>query len=726
MRRKLLKNISTIIIIMLIFTLIPQITVSAAAAGVPGKNTLQCNQWGEDVDGNYDITVNMWYGNNGTSYKLYERFGLNGEYKIIKEGILTDSSPNPQNFTIPIRGTSKNGMYYYYVELINQFGSTKGDTISVQVGGGEHSNIVLSGIDNEKSEYQFTINQGNNNIKLYNKSNVNSTFTVSTNNKTVIDAKIINGNNLVINGLESGRSSLKITDENTGEVRYVGIRVREKNGQLPGIPKYVSLGQVSEDSKNDLDFWKDFSDDDKNKRVDIRYIYLNDGPINGWRKSTTEDGGRAKKYISESLKLGMIPYFVYYNIPDTAEDYNIDLRHINDREYMSAYYEDLIFFLDIVREYAGDELVGIVLEPDFLGYMMQQSGKRPNEITAIGVESAYESGVLIKGVDPEFPNTVTGLCESINYIINKSNLNITFGWQFNTWGYAKQGVPGQGLMHATEYMGYTEGREFIKNAAIETAKYYMEAGILSYGADFISIDKYGLDGAYQAGAAQDPEKSNWLWNADLWNNYLYYTKSLHETTNKPVTLWQLPVGHLNQSQEQNPYGGGLFPELPNVSGKYEDSAPTFFFGDTFKPGLGNRFNYFKRNESNDSKIKVNGDLVTYESHIEEAKQSGVTTLLFGAGVGMSTDCVGSPPADNYWWITKAQRYYKNPVLLDSNEEVLLEEDINMDGIININDLSLLGTKYNLKNTDINWNNKFDINKDNIIDILDIIRIAKKI
>lgn len=720
------KLVCSIVSILLILVCIPDFKVYAKASGIPGKSTLQHNQWGEDVDGNYDITVSMWYGNNGTSFKLYERFGIKGEYKVVEEGTVSDNSPNAQIFVIPITGREEKGIYYYYVELINEFGSTSSDPISLQVGVGEHSNIVLEGIDDIKSEYQFTIDQGSNNIKLYNKKKENSSFSVSTNNKTVVDAKIINGNTLSVTGLDSGRGSLKITDLSTGEIRFVGVRVRDKNGKNPGLPKYVSLGQVSEDSKNDLDFWKDFSDDDKNKRVDIRYIYLNDGPINGWRKSTTEEGGRAKRYIAESLKLGMIPYFVFYNIPDTAEDYNINLRHINDKEYMAGYYKDLQFFLDIIDEYAKDELVGIVLEPDFLGYMMQQSGKMPYEIEAIGVEAAYESGILERGVDPDFSNTVTGICESINYIISKSKSNITFGWQFNTWGYAKQGVPGQGLMHATEYMGFEKGREFIKNAAIETANYYMDAGILSYGADFISIDKYGLDGAYQPGAAEDPEKSNWLWNADLWNNYLYYTKTLHETTKKPVTLWQLPVGRLNQSLEPNPYNGGLFPELPNITGKYEDSAPTFFFGDSFKPGSQKRFEYFSRNESNDSKTKVNGDIITYGSHMEEAKNAGVTTLLFGAGVGMSTDCVGNPPADNYWWITKAQRYYKNPVMLDIKEENFDIHDINKDGKVDIIDLSLVASKYNANKSDIKYDADYDINNNGIIDLYDIVAVAKKI
>lgn len=641
----------------------PTVTPSGKATGAPGKATLQHNQWGNDTDGTYDITVNMWYGNNGTGYKLYEKIGASGSYKVVATGTLTDNSPSAQTFVVPITGRTVPGTYYYYVDLTNPYGSTSSDPINLKVGAADSSKIVIGTVDDDGAKNQYTVAQGTYTFNLVDVDVQSPAYTVISNNTSVAKASIVEGSKLKIEAVAAGRTGLKIVEGTSKEERYIGIRVKKADGSLPGLPGYVSVGQVSEDTANDLNFWKDTDTDDTNKRCDIRYIYINGGPVNGWRSWTTEDGARAKTYITESLKLGMIPYFVYYNIPDSAEDYSVDLKHINDTAYMKAYYADLKFFLDICNNYAKDETFGMILEPDFLGYMMQQSGKTPSNIAAAGVEAAYTSGILTKGVDPAFPNTVTGLVQSINYIINKTAPNAIFGWQFNTWGYSKD-VPGQGLMHATEILGYTAGRAFIQNAAKETALYYMEAGITSYGADFISIDKYGLDGAYEAGAVDNPAGSRWLWNADLWNNYIYYAGVLHSTTALPVTLWQLPVGHLNSSQEANPYTGGLFKNLTNAVGYYEDSAPSYFFGDTFKPGSQARLNYFGANASNDAKIKVSGDTVTYGAHIEEAKAAGINCILFGAGVGASTDAVGSPPADDYWWITKAQRYLKNPVSLN--------------------------------------------------------------
>lgn len=663
--KKLKKLLSCLLTLALIFTMIPSHFVSAAATGAPGKPTLSHNQYGTDYDGDYDITINMYYGNNATSYKLYEKVGLSDKYTLVAEGSLTDNTPAVQSTVVEIRGRKNTGTYCYYAELSNSYGTSTSDVLEVRVGKDGDTKLLISDVDNEGISYQHTIAQGTVSYTLTNRSNTSPKFSVISSNTSCVEASISDGNVLTLKGISAGRSGLKITDEATGDIRQIGIRVLNADGTVPGMPDYLSIGQVSEDTDNDLNFWKETSNDDTNKRCDVRYIYVNGGPFGGWRSWTTEDGDRVKNYIKESLKLGMIPFFVYYNIPDSGESYDLDIKHINDKSYMEGYFNDLKFFLDICNEYAADETVGMIFEPDFLGYMMQQSNKQPNEITAL-VDAAYSSGVLTKGSDPDFENSVTGLVNAINYTVRKYYKPAYFGWQFNIWSYDSPEITNQGLLHKTEFAGWEAGREFIKQVATETANYYNAAGITSYDADFISIDKYGLDGAYEDGAVSDPKSSKWLWNADIWNNYLLYTKTLHEVTQKPVILWQIPVGHLNHSEESNPYNGGEFTDLTNAVGNYEDSAPCYFFGDTFTPGAGNRFDYFSTNVANDSKITSNGSTVTWGDHMEETLDAGVVSILFGAGVNSSTDAVGSPAPDNYWWITKAQRYLKNPLKLNGS------------------------------------------------------------
>ncbi len=701
-KSKLTKTISLLMSFAFILALVPtsyatatEKTDTKAASGAPGKPLLQHNQYGNDRDGNYTISFNMWYGNNGTSYKLYERIGIKNDFVVISEGKLEDETPGPQSGTIEITGRTIPGTYYYYLELNNSFGTTISETISVKVGSTETSKIVIDKIDDERTEVQFTVPQGTSQYKLVHVDAKDPKFKVISSNTSSVKASITDGDTLKIEAIGEGRSGLKIIEETTGEIRQIGCRVLKADGKVPGMPNYLSIGQVSEDTDNDLNFWKETSHDDTNKRSDIRYIYINGGPISGWRKWTTEDGARAKRYLTESLKLGMIPFFVYYNIPDDAEDYAVDLAHINDKAYMEAYFQDLKFLLDICKEYAGDETVGMVFEPDFLGYMMQQSGKQPNEISAV-VDAAYSSGILEKGKDPNFENNVKGLVEAINYTVEKYYPQAYNGWQFNIWAFSEPGIPSQGVLHKTEFIGMEEGQKYIKDVARKTAEYYLAAGINSYGTEFISIDKYGLDGAYEPGAAENPKDSKWLWNSDIWNNYLLYTKTLHETTERPVILWQIPVGHLNSSQENNPYdASGKFKDLTNAVGNYEDSAPTFFFGDTFNAGGGKRTEYFSTNEYNDPKVKVQGDTITWENHMKEAKDAGIVSILFGAGVGASTDAVGSPAPDNYWWITKAQRYLKNPLPLDASNIVQPENNLPLKGTLTSNTTNSKDGNYSL-------------------------------
>ncbi len=98
------------------------------ATDVPGMPVLSDDN-GHDtglLDGNYQVTMNMWWGNNGAAYKLYEND------KVIAEGKLADQSPAAQQLTTPITGKS-NGTYTYVLELTNSFGTTKSAPLAVKV-----------------------------------------------------------------------------------------------------------------------------------------------------------------------------------------------------------------------------------------------------------------------------------------------------------------------------------------------------------------------------------------------------------------------------------------------------------------------------------------------------------------------------------------------------------------------------------------------------------------
>jgi hypothetical protein len=524
--------------------------------------------------------------------------------------------------------------------------------------------IQIAGVDQPFTPaLQLTVPQGATDFALALAGGATPAFSVASNNPAVASASIVGVTTLRISAAAAGRAGLRITDATTGAVRHIGVRVRTSAGALPGLPDHLAIGSVSEDTATDLKMWRGFDSGAKNRRVDIRYIYLNGGPIGGWYDWQGGGGNRARSFIRESQTLGMVPFFVWYNIPDAGESYFTDLAHIQSTSYMTAYWDNLLKALAIIRSEAGGDLVGLVLEPDFIGYMMQLSGRQPAEISA-AVHTIYDSGVLSRAADPAFPDTLTGLVQAVNYLISQRAPNAVFGWQFNLWASLTDGsgIPATGLMRITDSLGVSAGRARIALEAQRVTDYYLAAGVASYGAHFVSIDKYGLDGGFGGGAAA-PWSSTWFWNAVHWNNYLLYSAGLHERSGLPVVLWQLPVGHVNHSLAANPYDpSGSFPDLNNTTQHYEDSAPSFFYGDRFDTGAnGQRLAYFgSEDPDHPDSVSTAGSVVEWREHLSAARDAGIIAALFGDGVGESTRGRGDPPPDGWWWMVKTQAYLGDP------------------------------------------------------------------
>ncbi|MEZ5351604.1 MAG: cellulose binding domain-containing protein [Bryobacteraceae bacterium] len=534
--------------------------------------------------------------------------------------------------------------------------------------------IAVSGDEEGKPVTQWLLSGGATAYKLSSPAG-GAVFRATSSNPSVARVAV-HADLLTVHALQPGRAFVRIDDLAGGASRAVGIRVNGADGEPPGLPPYVALGSVSEDTTADLGFWRGIESVEtkndsgetvvqpgrRNKRIDIRYIYLNGGPVNGWDTWGNGPGSRAVNYIRNSRMLGIVPYFVFYNIPDGSESYERDLEHAQSLSYMTAYFANLRLFLDIVRRESPGDTVGVILEPDFLGYLAQNAGRAPADIPA-ATRGAYDSGLLGPD-DPAFPDNIRGLVEAINYSISKYAPRVEFGWQMNLWASPPGGfttsIPGRGIIRKTDQAGIDAGRQAIALEAAAITRFYLDAGIATHGARFVSIDKYGLDAGAEPGAAANPAESIWFWNNDHWLNYLAFVRAMHETSGLPVVLWQLPVGRINGTRESNPYSSeGTFPDLPNAHRLFEDSAPTFFFGDTFAAAEP-RASYFASNASADPGLAAGEGVITWSSHIRDAAQAGVRVILFGAGVGASTSSVGEPPSDSYWWITKAQNYYNDP------------------------------------------------------------------
>ena len=618
-------------------------------SAVPAKPTLQIQNYNHV--GTFPIVWNKYYGTSATAWQLLE----NGV--VVQSGTIADAGTSPQSVTMQITGKPL-GVYSYQVSVSNAVGSTQSDAAYTTVGNA--SLVQIAQWDTAGQAMQATVANGSKTV--LDVSVVGATaspvFTVASNDAKVATVAV-SGTKVTVTAVAPGRAGIRIVDT-AGNGRWVGVRVRNADASLPGLPPYVAIGSVSDDTGTALATWQNFGTGDLSTHANLRYIYLNGGAsVTGntnWCTWTTVPCFRETSFIRESRKLGMIPVFVYYNIPDSSENYTVDLAHVQDATYMTAYFKDWANTIAIANTEAGDDLVGYVIEPDFLGYLMQNSGLQATQITA-RVDQAYSSGVLSTAAgDPQFTNTVDGLVKAINYIVHKRSRNAWSGWQINLWADANSGASSNGLMHITDpaEKGWTAGRPLVAASAQRVAAWYGAAGITSNGAGFISFDKYGYDG----GA---PGNARWLFNADQWNNYLYYVKTLNTALQTPVALWQLPVGHVNGSAGPNPYTGQAWATLPdNTSKHYEDSAPTYFFGDTFT-AAGSLFPAatYQSNAAADPKVSTSGANITWGSHMAEAKAAGIVALMYGAGVGDSTDNVGLNNialTDDHWWQVKASRY----------------------------------------------------------------------
>lgn len=436
---------------------------------------------------------------------------------------------------------------------------------------------------------------------------------------------------LAVTGRATGRTGLRLTFAN-GASLFMGLRIDAADGSLPGLPGPVAVGSVSEDTDSDLGFWRGHEPGLAGTRADIRYIYINGGPISGW---ASWDPDRGTSYAKESLALGLVPFFVFYNIPDGGESYYTDLAHVQDAAYMTAYYANLALFLSQVTAVMQGELYGVILEPDFLGYMEQNSGLPPAQIST---------------ADGSLVDTV----QRINSQVRANGGNVLFGWQLNLWASPTDTGP-RGVIRRTDDLGWTAGRQRIVDAAKEIGAYAVSAGILAAAADFVSIDKYGLDAGISS--PDDPAASTWFWNSDHWHNYLLFAQTLGATTGKPMVLWQLPVGHINSTARISVRTGAVFPDLDNTAQHYEDSCATFFFGDTITEATPLRAASFAQNQAADTALRATGARVTWGEHVSVLPAYGIVAALFGAGVGVSTHGTGQPPTDSWYWIQSLQEYY---------------------------------------------------------------------
>ncbi|MBO7743471.1 hypothetical protein I8J29_04650 [Paenibacillus sp. MWE-103] len=90
----------------------------------PAEPVLANDNW--DGDGSYSVNMNLWWGTNGATYRLYE----NGV--LIDTQTLAAQSPQAQSAATPIAGRPA-GIYEYRCEIENDAGTTSSEVMVVTV-----------------------------------------------------------------------------------------------------------------------------------------------------------------------------------------------------------------------------------------------------------------------------------------------------------------------------------------------------------------------------------------------------------------------------------------------------------------------------------------------------------------------------------------------------------------------------------------------------------------
>ncbi len=122
-----------------------------SATGVPARGVLSHdNGWDTGLlDGDYTVNMNLWWGQNASSMRLYE----NGV--LIATVPLTAAGVSAQHASVPIRGRG-NGEYRYTAVLANTRGQTTLAPLTVKVTAANPAKPVLSH-DNHDGDGRYTV-----------------------------------------------------------------------------------------------------------------------------------------------------------------------------------------------------------------------------------------------------------------------------------------------------------------------------------------------------------------------------------------------------------------------------------------------------------------------------------------------------------------------------------------------------------------------------------------
>ncbi|ANJ26113.1 GH32 C-terminal domain-containing protein [Agromyces aureus] len=106
----------------------PEVPTDDGATAPPARGVLSSNNgWDTGLhDGDFDVTMNLWWGENASLFRLYR----DGE--LVHTERVTPSTPAAQRVVVPVAGLG-NGTYEFTGELVNSKGATPTGPLTVKV-----------------------------------------------------------------------------------------------------------------------------------------------------------------------------------------------------------------------------------------------------------------------------------------------------------------------------------------------------------------------------------------------------------------------------------------------------------------------------------------------------------------------------------------------------------------------------------------------------------------
>lgn len=190
------------------------------ATGVPGQGVLTNDNW--DGDGEYVVTMNMWWGQNAWAIDLYE------DGTLVQSTDLTDATPQAQSASFAISGKG-NGSYVYTAVLSNQHGEKSTLPMTVNVTTANPGDSVLSH-DNWDGDgsYKVTMNMwwGTN----------------ATSVKWYENGTLVSEQPLVANGRNAQSATLPVSGKWPGVYTYRAVLVNAQ-GETASAPLSVLVNR---------------------------------------------------------------------------------------------------------------------------------------------------------------------------------------------------------------------------------------------------------------------------------------------------------------------------------------------------------------------------------------------------------------------------------------------------------------------------------------------------